>query len=97
MNRLSNLRGEEYQRELSNIFRQYGNAIIEDSKALAHGRDMQLTDIGRVALKYGLSFKATCEFLEKEHVILSGTYNVIRLTGIRVSHIMDSAKENPLP
>lgn len=76
--------GKAYYEELKAILLEIAPALIMDV-AVILGRDGKITpaDLCRLALKYTLNVKATCEALEDWNILACGTYDHLRSRGFR--------------
>lgn len=75
-------RGEVYYGLLKTILSHVGKAMVDETKALrAHQNKLSAVDIGYISLKYGLNYKATCEWLEETQMLPAGTHE--RITEMR--------------
>lgn len=86
-NKLTGLRGAAYYARLREILADCGQLLADEAKEID-----QITplDIGVLAIKYGLNFKATCEWLEESRVIPTGTYDRLIKRGIKISDILSA-------
>lgn len=70
-----------------------GQAIIDDFNGMkeetAH---FTLADLSRLTIKYDLPFKAVCEWLEESHCLPTGTYDRLKLRGLKVNRILDKVR-----
>lgn len=99
--------GQKYFSLLKAILSIVGKHIYDDVmayKAANESGKIAIVDLGYITLRYGLNFKATIEWLEETHGLLSGTHSRImesnftdKQTGkrrkIKVSDIYDFAHE----
>jgi len=89
-------RGEIYYGLLKTILSHVGKAMVDETKRIRQLRDGKLSpiDIGYISLKFGLNYKATCEWLEETGVIWSGTYDEIKsMKDYSVKFIYEKARE----
>jgi hypothetical protein len=71
-------RGQRYYALLKAFLSVSGKAMVDCAHS-THEPDgkMSPVGVGFVALKFGLNFKATCEWLEETHCIRAGAYDYI--------------------
>ena len=88
-NQLNGLRGSAYYTRLKIILAEFGEQLAEDAR-----QQQKITPvfIGILALKYSLTFKATCEWLEECNVIPTGVYDRLMERRVRVSDIFEAAR-----
>ena len=82
-------RGQIYYGLLKTILSHVGKQMVDETKAMPK---VAVVDLGYISLKYGLNFKATCEWLEETHVLPTGTHDRIRAS-LKVKTILDGARE----
>lgn len=99
--------GQKYFSLLKAILSIVGKHIYDEVmayKAANESGKIAIVDLGYITLRFGLNFKATIEWLEETHGLLSGTHSRImesnitdKTTGkkrkIKVSDILDGARE----
>jgi hypothetical protein len=88
-------RGQIYYGLLKTILSHVGKQIVDEIKRLRQRQGgIAPVDIGYVSLKFGLNYKATCEWLEETGCIRPGTHE--RITEMRdysVRFIYEKARE----
>jgi hypothetical protein len=88
-NQLQGLRGQAYYSRLKAILAECGQQMALDAHNIKRDTGkFTVVDIGRLARRYELNYKATCEWLEESGVLRTGTYDYILDGGIRVRDIM---------
>lgn len=97
-------RGQRYYALLKAFLSVNGKAMVEFAKTL-RGEDggYSPAGIGWVSIKFGLNFKATCEWLEETNVLRAGWYDRVMDVRIRtpdgktkrlqVKDILDAARQ----
>lgn len=76
--------GEAYYGELKQILEEIGPQLRADAEAIkAAGGAITVADLCRLALKYTLNVKATCEALEDWRILACGTYDMLRDRGFK--------------
>lgn len=87
-------RGKGYFTLLKQILAECGQQIVDDAYAIAtqNGR-LTPFDVGVLAVKYDLNFKATCEWLEDSRVIPTGIYQRLMLRGLKAEQVLKEARE----
>lgn len=93
MNRLTDklrtLRGKAYHTLLKTILDECGQQIVQEARVIIVGSGrLAPVDIGALAIKYDLNFRATCEWLEESQVIPTGVYDRLIERGLRVSEVL---------
>lgn len=86
---LKNARGKRYYDILKEImYGDIGAAMLEDFdqvvKATGH---FQLADLARIAMRYDVNLKATCEWLEEKRRLGTGTYDRLKDRGLKVKKL----------
>ncbi len=89
---LTGLRGQAYYDGLLKFLGVHGQKIIEDARQI---KNISILDVGRLALKYDLNFKATCEWLEESRIIPTGTHDKIKRQ-VNVKEIYEALQHNEL-
>jgi hypothetical protein len=80
--------GKAYYTELKAILREVGYDLVQDAKRIKGTGRFTVEDLCRLALKYNLNCKATCEHLEDKRVLPCGTYDRLRCRGFRPMKLM---------
>jgi len=86
-------RGQRYYGLLKSFLSVHGKAMVGTAARLLAVNEGKLTmvEIAYVHLKFGLNFKATCEWLEETHCVRAGTYELIIDNHWKVRDIVASA------
>jgi hypothetical protein len=86
---LKTARGKRYYDILRLVLAEVGGAIEADARAIVEqtGKITPL-DVGRLATRYDLNFKATCEHLEDRNVLPCGTHQSLVERGLKVKRIL---------
>jgi len=91
-------RGKGYYTVLKAILGAIGPQIATDARAIvAENGEFSTYNIGCLALKYDLNFKATCEWLEESQVLPVGTYDRLKRSGLKFGKILLEIKEAARP
>jgi len=99
-NKLKVTRGKGYFTVLKTILAECGQQMVNDAKGTiqVEGK-FTVLDIGKLAIKYDLNFKATCEWLEESMIIPAGTYIRLKKRGLKATKVLEAAaqpnKQNP--
>ena len=82
-------RGKGYYTVLKAILAAIGPQIAADARAIvAENGEFSPYNIGCLAVKYNLNFKATCEWLEESQVLPVGTYDRLKRSGLKFGKIL---------
>lgn len=91
---LNTARGQRYGRLLRQVLMYIGPAITADCERFkAETGTVTPVNLGQLMLRYGLSFKATCEFLEEARCLPTGTYEKLKRDGPKVRDVLDAARK----
>lgn len=72
-------RGPIYYGLLKTILSHVGKQMVDEFNSLREKQgNISPIDIGYLSLKFGLNYKATCEWLEETHCLQAGTYERIK-------------------
>lgn len=86
-------RGKGYYTVLKQILAECGQAIADDARAItAETGQLNAVDIGRLALRYDLNFKATCEWLEDSRILPAGTHGRLMRAGIKPGEVFEAVR-----
>lgn len=87
-------RGKGYYTVLKAILAQVGPQIAADAEAIkaANGGKFTVYNVGCLAVKYDLNFKATCEWLEESRVLPAGTYDRLKERGLKAREVFAAVK-----
>lgn len=91
-------RGKGYYTVLGAILTEVGQQMIADANAIKaeNGGKFTVYNVGCLAVKYDLNFKATCEWLEQSRVLPVGTYDRLKGCGLKFGKILLEIKEAEL-
>jgi len=90
----SGVRGQRYYGLLKSFLKVNGKSIVAEVWRLkALNGTVKVYDLGYIALKYGLNFKATVEWLEETRVIRPDIYDMFEASGLTVRHIYATARK----
>lgn len=91
--KLKRCRSKAYYATLKDILLRSptGQEIIDDARKLER---ITPVDIGILCLKHDLNFRATCEWLEENHVLRTGIYDSIMRSGLKVRDILEAARQS---
>lgn len=85
-------RGQVYYGLLKTILSHVGKQMYDEAKNW-QGK-LAVVDLGYISLKYGLNFKATCEWLEETCVLPTGIYDrIMDGSRLKVKDIYAAARE----
>lgn len=94
MAELGTARGKRYYELLKQILADIGPLMVADfDKFKETSGKVTLCNVGQIALRHGLNFKATCEWLEDARRLPAGTYETKLAGRIKVRDIMAAARE----
>ena len=87
-------RGKGYFTVLKAILAECGQQMADDARDTINQNEGKYTtlDIGKLAVKYDLNFKATCEWLEESQVIPTGTYIRLKERGLKATEVLETAR-----
>lgn len=87
-------RGKGYYTILKAILYEVGPQIAADANAIKaeSGGKFTVYNIGCLAVKYDLNFKATCEWLEESRVLPVGTYDRLKRGGIKFGETLEAIR-----
>lgn len=93
--RLKILRGSRYHSHKGRVYEALGDEIkIEAQKTIWQTGKFSSIDIAIIALKFNLSFKVACEFLEKLGILKPGTTDRLdKYKNFTVTEVMDAGRE----
>lgn len=90
---LKTARGKRYYDILKLILVDVGPQIVADAQQIAIDTGkLTVLDIGRMAVKYDLNYRATCEWLEESRVLPAGAYQRLKDNGLKVGEVLAAAK-----
>ena len=92
--KLKHTRGKGYYTVLKAILAEVGQQIVDDANAIKaeSGGKFTVYNIGCLAVKYDLNFKATCEWLEESRVLPVGTYDRLKERGLKAMEVFEAVK-----
>lgn len=85
-------RGKGYYTILKAILADCGQQILDDANAIKATGKLTVLDVGKLAVKYDLNFKATCEWLEENRVLPAGSYQRLIDRGLKAREVLEAAK-----
>lgn len=90
--KLRHTRGKGYYTVLQAILADIGPQLAADAVAILaeSGGKMTVYNVGCLAVKYDLNFKATCEWLEESRVIPTGTYQRLKERGLKAREVFEA-------
>jgi hypothetical protein len=87
-------RGKGYYTILKQILAICGQQMADEARATKEANEaLTLYDLGALALKYDLNFKATVEWLEESRVLKSGAYQRLIDRGVKAQELFAKVKE----
>lgn len=86
-------RGKGYYTVLKQILAGCGKQIIADARVMAESGKLTVLDVGHLAKKYDLNYKATCEWLEENGVIPTGTHQELVRRGLKAREVLEAVRE----
>ena len=91
---LNTARGKRYYDLLRQVLADIGPAIVADfDRFRAETGTVTPVNLGQIVLRHGLNFKATCEWLEEVTDLPTGTYERLKLDGLKVRDVLDAARK----
>jgi hypothetical protein len=87
-------RGKGYYTVLKQILAECGQQMADEARAIKEATHrITLYDLGVLALKYGLNFKATTEWLEESRVLKAGTYQRLVDSGVKAREVFTAVRK----
>lgn len=92
---LRNARGKRYYDILKQILAEIGPQIAEDARTIKdqNGGKLTLFNVGQLAVKYDLNFKATVEWLEESRVLKTGAYERLKDAGVKAREVLTAVPQ----
>lgn len=80
-------RGKAYGLAVREAWFLYSEKIKKDCQVFIENQHVDVVCIYSLSVKYDLSFKITCEFMEELGVLSTGTYDDLRNRGLRIKDV----------